>query len=137
MTLCLLEKFFPPSFFDIMVHLTVHLTRQVKLCGPICFHWMYPFERRMKDIKGHVRNRFRPEGCIAEETIAQETIQFLADYKRSMLTNGIPYDEHEMDADEDGEPVLPGRPSEVSKELWEQAHLCVLLNIDEITPYIE
>ncbi|GJV78813.1 putative transposon, En/Spm-like protein [Tanacetum coccineum] len=27
-TLCLLEKFFPPSIFDIMIHLTVHLTRE-------------------------------------------------------------------------------------------------------------
>ncbi|GJW89394.1 hypothetical protein Tco_0164734 [Tanacetum coccineum] len=27
-TLCLLEKFFPLSFFDIMIHLTVHLTRK-------------------------------------------------------------------------------------------------------------
>ena len=26
-TLCLLEKCFPPSFFDIMVHLMVHLVR--------------------------------------------------------------------------------------------------------------
>jgi hypothetical protein len=65
-TLCLLEKFFPPSFFDIMIHLTVHLTREVKLCGPICFGWMYPFERCMKVIKGHVRNRNRREGCIAD-----------------------------------------------------------------------
>nr|GEY59369.1 hypothetical protein [Tanacetum cinerariifolium] len=29
MTLCLLEKFFPLSFFDIVIHLTVHLTREV------------------------------------------------------------------------------------------------------------
>ncbi|GJS80945.1 putative transposase-associated domain-containing protein [Tanacetum coccineum] len=29
-TLCLLEKFFPLSFFDIMIHLTVHLTREVE-----------------------------------------------------------------------------------------------------------
>ncbi|KAL4034903.1 hypothetical protein IC575_003575 [Cucumis melo] len=27
-TLCLLERFFPPSFFDIMVHLVVHLGRE-------------------------------------------------------------------------------------------------------------
>ncbi|GJU24243.1 putative transposase-associated domain-containing protein [Tanacetum coccineum] len=74
-TLCLLEKFFPLSFFDIMIHLTVHLTREVKLCGPICFRWMYPFERCMKVIKGHVRNKNKPEGCIAEETIAEETIE--------------------------------------------------------------
>ncbi|KAA0067498.1 hypothetical protein E6C27_scaffold50G00050 [Cucumis melo var. makuwa] len=29
-TLCLLEKYFPPSFFTIMVHLTVHLVREVE-----------------------------------------------------------------------------------------------------------
>ncbi|GJS13091.1 putative transposon, En/Spm-like protein [Tanacetum coccineum] len=29
-TLCLLKKFFPPSFFDIMIHLTVRLTREVE-----------------------------------------------------------------------------------------------------------
>ncbi|GKA52609.1 putative transposase-associated domain-containing protein [Tanacetum coccineum] len=28
-TLCLLEKFFPLSFFDIMIHLTVHLTKKL------------------------------------------------------------------------------------------------------------
>lgn len=36
-TLCLLEKYFPPSFFDIMIHLTVHLVREVRLCGPVHF----------------------------------------------------------------------------------------------------
>ncbi|GKB33070.1 ribonuclease H-like domain-containing protein, partial [Tanacetum coccineum] len=41
---------------------------EVELCGSICFRWMYPFKRCMKVIKGHVRNRNRPEGCIPEET---------------------------------------------------------------------
>ncbi|RVW33032.1 hypothetical protein CK203_101237 [Vitis vinifera] len=43
--LCLLEKYFPPSIFDIMLHLTVHLVREVRLCGPVYMRWMYPFER--------------------------------------------------------------------------------------------
>nr|GEU94990.1 hypothetical protein [Tanacetum cinerariifolium] len=43
-------------------------SREVKLCGPICFRYMYPFERCMKVIKGHVQNRNNLEGCIAEET---------------------------------------------------------------------
>ena len=34
-TLCLLEKCFPHSFFDIMVHLLVHIVHEVRLCGPI------------------------------------------------------------------------------------------------------
>ncbi|KAL4011090.1 hypothetical protein IC575_028137 [Cucumis melo] len=41
MILCNLEKYFPPSFFTIMVHLVVHLVREVKLCGPVYFRWMY------------------------------------------------------------------------------------------------
>ena len=44
LTLCELEKIFPPSFFDIMIHLTVHLVREVRLCGPVFYRWMYPFE---------------------------------------------------------------------------------------------
>ena len=36
-TLCLREKYFPPSFFDIIIHLTVHLVREVRLCGPVYF----------------------------------------------------------------------------------------------------
>lgn len=44
-TLCKLEKIFPPSFFTIMVHLVIHLVREVKLGGPVAFRWMYPIER--------------------------------------------------------------------------------------------
>ncbi|XP_058211648.1 uncharacterized protein LOC131323825 [Rhododendron vialii] len=79
-TLCLFEKYFPPSFFDIMVHLTVHLVREVRLCGPVHFRWMYPFERYMKVLKGYVRNRNHPEGCIAESYIPEEGVEFCSDY---------------------------------------------------------
>jgi hypothetical protein len=34
-TLCNLEMIFPPSFFDIMVHLILYLVREIKMCGPI------------------------------------------------------------------------------------------------------
>ena len=46
-TLCQLEMYFPPSFFDIMVQLVIHLVREVKLCGPVYLRYMYPFERYM------------------------------------------------------------------------------------------
>jgi hypothetical protein len=44
-TLCMLERYFPPSFFDIMIHLTIHLGREVRIGGPVQYRWMYPFER--------------------------------------------------------------------------------------------
>jgi len=49
--LCQLEMYFPPAFFDIMVHLIVHLVREIKCCGPIYLQWMYPVERYMKILK--------------------------------------------------------------------------------------
>jgi len=42
--LCQLEMYFPPSFFDIMVHLIVHLVREIRLYGPVFLRWMYLIE---------------------------------------------------------------------------------------------
>ena len=42
---CMFERFFLPTFFDIMVHLPMHLGREARLCGPVQYRWMYPFER--------------------------------------------------------------------------------------------
>ena len=44
-TLSILETIFPPSFFDIMVHLMVHLPAQAKIAGPVHFRKMFPIER--------------------------------------------------------------------------------------------
>lgn len=43
--LCSLERIFPPSFFDSMEHLPVHLAHEACLAGPVQYRWMYPFER--------------------------------------------------------------------------------------------
>ena len=43
--LCKLERFLPPTFFDVMVHLAVHLPREAILGGPVQYRWMYPIER--------------------------------------------------------------------------------------------
>ena len=56
--LCQLEMYFPPSFFDIMVHLIVHLVREIQLCGPVILQWMYPVERYMKVLKGYTKNQY-------------------------------------------------------------------------------
>ena len=45
LTLCKLEQIFPLAFFDIMVHLPIHLVWEAKVGGPIQYRWMYPIER--------------------------------------------------------------------------------------------
>ena len=51
-TLCQLEMIFPPAFFDIMMHLPVHLAEEARLGGPVCYRWMYPVERYLRTLKG-------------------------------------------------------------------------------------
>lgn len=78
--LCKLEKIFPPAFFDVMVHLAVHLPEEAILRGPVHFGWMYPIERRLYTLKRYVRNMARPEGSIAEAYIAEESLTFCSKY---------------------------------------------------------
>ena len=44
-TLCELERIFPPSFFTVMVHLVMHLASKTKVAGPVHYRWMYLIER--------------------------------------------------------------------------------------------
>lgn len=43
--LCNLERMFPPSFFDVMVHLVIHLAYEAKVAGPVEYRWMFSMER--------------------------------------------------------------------------------------------
>ncbi|GJX09919.1 hypothetical protein Tco_0199778 [Tanacetum coccineum] len=98
-------------------------TELVKLCWIPHAYGGLSLRRCKKVIKGHVRNRNKPEGCIAEETIAKETIKFFSEYHKSMETIGIPPDKHETDENEEGKPLSAGKSSEVSAELFQKAHL--------------
>ena len=51
---CWFELIFPPSFFNIMTHLLVHLVKEIDIPGPVFLHNMFPFERFM----GYSRNVF-------------------------------------------------------------------------------
>jgi hypothetical protein len=44
-TLCKLEMIFPPSFFDSIEHLSIHLPFEAKVGGLVQYRWMYQFER--------------------------------------------------------------------------------------------
>ncbi|KAL5576197.1 hypothetical protein UlMin_017896 [Ulmus minor] len=62
--LCKLERIFPPAFFDIMIHLVLHLPEEAILGGPVYMRWMYPFER----------NAAKPEGSISEGYVVDEAL---------------------------------------------------------------
>jgi len=65
-TLALLEQEFSPSFFEIMIHLLIHLIEELELCGLVQTKWMYFIERYLKTLKGYVGNRAKLEGSMAK-----------------------------------------------------------------------
>ena len=84
--LCKLEKIFSPAFFDVMVHLAVHLPDEALLRGPVQYGWMYPIERRLGTLKNFVSNRGRSEGSIAKAYVASDTLTFCSRYMEDIDT---------------------------------------------------
>jgi hypothetical protein len=39
-----LKKIFPPTSFDVMIHLVIHLVEELEVCGLVHTRWMYPME---------------------------------------------------------------------------------------------
>ncbi|XP_060966688.1 uncharacterized protein LOC133035051 [Cannabis sativa] len=139
-TLCLLERFFPPSFFDVMIHLVIHIGREARLCGPVQFRWMYPFERHMKTLKAYVRNQARPEGCIAESYLADECMNFCNEFIKSTI--GLNKKKHRNeewvnDVLFEGRPISRKHDFTMTDEWLEIAHRCVLLNTSIVEPFLE
>ncbi|KAM3365980.1 hypothetical protein ACQJBY_015509 [Aegilops geniculata] len=145
-TLCKLEKEFPPSFFDVMMHLPVHLANEALLGGPTIYRWMYLFERQIKCLKLLVRNLARPEASIAEGYIAEEFITLCSRYLDDVETkhnrpgriNDAPGDDNYYLSifNPDGRPSGGRKPRDLNLLEAEQAHIYVLRNCDEVQPYI-
>ena len=138
--LCGFERYFPPSFFDIMIHLTIHLGREAQLCGPVHFRWMYPFERHMKTLKDYIRNYARPEGCIAESYLAEESMRFFSEFlqkKAQMEGKEVRNEDYENNVILEGRPILKPKTITLSSNEKDIAHLAVLMNMAVVEPYLE
>jgi len=133
--LCKLEMYFLPSFFDIMVHLIVHLMREIRICGPIFLCWMYQVERCMKIFKGYVKNAYRPEASIVERYIAEEASEFCTTYMSEVEAPGVPKSKHEAMCE--GKGTRGVRVVQKDQHEVLQAHLYILNNTDDVLPYID
>jgi hypothetical protein len=61
-TLCFLEKYFPPAFFDINVHFTTHFIKEIKLLCPLFLHQMYVKDRTRRPEGGEWESIKIPRG---------------------------------------------------------------------------
>lgn len=92
----------------------------------------------MSVLKGYVRNRNRPEGCIAENYIAEEAIEFCSEFITDLDPIGVPANSKITHDDMLFEGITPvgGVATPVDGTALEQAHLYVLRNTGVVEPYI-
>lgn len=146
-TLSKLEAWLPPSCFDVMLHLCVHLADGVMLGGPVHFRWMYPGERYLHTLKLYVRNKARPEGSIAEGYIVDECMTLCSRYLDDVETkfNRL---ERNYDGGDGGDKKLfifshrgrslgAGKKNNYNVSEREQAHIYALKNCSEVEPFYQ
>ena len=94
-----------------------------------------PIWKVHESIKGYVRNRNHPEGCIVECYIIEEAIEFYIGYLSNVDAIGVPSItnvDHKV-----GAPIPRGHIIEVDSNFLLQTHHYVLENTTIIQPYIE
>ncbi|XP_073016106.1 uncharacterized protein [Primulina eburnea] len=100
---------------------------------------MYPFERFMKILKGYVKNRARPEGCIAECYLAEERMAFCNAYIKNTSSIGVRSnrnDDLEYGLSE-GRPISKGKEKILEDHVLQATHRYVLFNTVEVEPYLQ
>ena len=88
------ELVFPPSLFNIMTHVLVHLVDEIAILGPVFLHNMFPFERFMGVLKKYVPNRARPEGSNSMGQ-TEDVIGFCVDFIPGLKKIGLPKSRYE------------------------------------------
>ncbi|XP_020253972.1 uncharacterized protein LOC109831044 [Asparagus officinalis] len=143
---CYLEKMLPPSFFDIKVHLLVHLAHKAAIAGPVQYRWMYPIERYLQTLKRYVRNKNYPEGSICIGYLADEALAFCSMYLSDIETRRTRRGHNaDVSTPREGLSIFAysgrcvGKATQVDLErsAWEQCRKYILFNCSEVSPFLE
>jgi len=126
---------FPPTYFDISLHLLIHLVDQIRALGPMYLHQMFPFKRLMKVFRRYVRNRFRPEGGMVEGWSTEEAIEFCT-YYLDIKRIGVLESHHEGRLR--GKGTIREKSVTVDDHVsFRQAQFVVLQQAEGVMPYID
>ncbi|XP_021603851.1 uncharacterized protein LOC110608873 [Manihot esculenta] len=150
--LCKLERIFPPGFFDSMEHLPVHLAYEARIGGPVQYRWMYPYERYNGILKKNIKNKAKVEGSIANAYLVEEASSFCAYYFESHVStrhrrvprndDGGVVEDQEIEGNLSifkypGRPIGQSKKRILTKDERNAAHLYILLNCEEVSPFIK
>ena len=115
---------------------------------PMQFHWCYPIERTLKVVRMKCKNKCKIEASIAEAFILEEVSNFTTTYYRDdtpTLHNPVsryntcnPEDESKLSLFR-GQlgPAGAKETKRLGQDEWASITLYVLLNLQEVRPYIK
>ncbi|KAL8156034.1 hypothetical protein AgCh_001200 [Apium graveolens] len=133
--LCQLENVFTNAFFDIMVHLPVHLCKEIQYGGPVQQRWMYFIERYLGVLKKYVRNGSKPERSIAEGYLAHECLTFCARFLNDDQNKSV-NESPSVNGEKSGYAIGLGKSKygkdiNLGEDTWIMAHRYILFNYDD------
>ena len=139
---------FPPAFFDMMVHVTMHLAAELRKAGPMVYRNMWSTERMIGHMKNSIQTTSHPEGSIAENYQFEESLNFCSSrYLLDSPTNINKAPRHDDNpgplADAKKYLRIIGRPLsafssvELDCTTLSQAQRCVLVNYPKIMEYAQ
>ncbi|KAK1349188.1 DUF4218 domain-containing protein [Heracleum sosnowskyi] len=126
--LCELETVFPPTFFDIMVHLPLHLCKEVEFGGLVHLRWMFRIERYLCKLKSYVRNKSKPEGSMAEGYLAEECLTFCSRFLSDEVQKKEEEQKFNVSYSIGSRRNKDGKPVDLADKVWTDAHRYILFN---------
>jgi hypothetical protein len=130
-TLCLLEATFPLAFFDLMLHLTAHLAREIWFLGPSYIHQMFLYERLYGFLKSLIHNRLFPEGAIVRDYKTIEAVEWAMGYIDPQNPIGVPRSRHEGRLS--GVGTMRKKSVTPEQDTFQKAHFTVIQQLHLIT----
>ena len=144
--LCKMEKIFPTRLLSLNAASDFAPASRGTNGGPVQARWCYPIERCLKVLRKKCRNKARIEASMAEAFILEEVSNFTTSYYKDSLPsvhNPIPrYNTDERSSNLSLFKGQLGRASASSTKTlrndeWRTIMLYVLLNLDEVNPYVQ
>lgn len=104
--------------------------------------------RYLGTLKSYVRNRSRPEGCIAKGYLAEECLTFCSHYLADYVETKFNRPNRNQEVEDDlylgldvfstkGRPLGKGVATTFDEDTLKKAHQYILFNCDALKPFIE
>jgi hypothetical protein len=125
--------YFSPAFFDINVHFTTHLIKEIKLLGPVFLHQMYVYERFNSVLKSFIRNQAYPTGSMVQGYCTEKAVEWALNYADLSNPIGVPMSHHARRLT--GKGTIGKKAVTPDPHLFRCAHFHVLQQMSIVSEY--